>query len=103
MTRLMCVPLSTRRNVQRTGLNRPVATVYWKILQVPTDMSNIIRQIARAIKQSGKTRYRLSLETGIDQGQLSKLMKGQAGLSTANLEKIADALNLEITLRPKRK
>ncbi len=41
--------------------------------------------------------------TGIDQGQLSKLMSGEAGLSIASLERLAEFLNLEIIVRPKRR
>jgi transcriptional regulator with XRE-family HTH domain len=57
----------------------------------------------KAIAASGKTRYAIHKATGIDQGQLSKLMKGQAGLSLDTLEKLADFLGLEILIRPKRK
>lgn len=63
-------------------------------------MSRILQQIRKAIEASDKTRYRLSKETGIAQSQLSRLMSGQAGLSYENLEKLADALGLEIIIRP---
>lgn len=63
-------------------------------------MSLILGQIRNAINTSDKTRYRLSKETGIAQSQLSRLMTGQEGLSYENLEKLADALGLEIIIRP---
>ncbi len=63
-------------------------------------MSRILEAIRRAIEESDKTRYRLSKETGIAQSQLSRLMTGQEGLSYENLERLADALGLEITIRP---
>jgi transcriptional regulator with XRE-family HTH domain len=66
-----------------------------------TWMSQIFDTIRRAIEASGKTRYRLSKETGIDQAQLSRLMSGKEGVSVENLERLADALGLEIIIRPK--
>ena len=52
------------------------------------------------MKASGKTRYRLWKETGIDQSHLFKLWNGEAGLSVENLERLAEALGLEIITRP---
>jgi transcriptional regulator with XRE-family HTH domain len=66
-------------------------------------MSKILQQIRDAIESSEKSRYRISKETGIDQGQLSKLMSGLAGVSYEALEQLAECLNLEIIIRPKRK
>ena len=64
------------------------------------NMSRILDQIRKAMKASAKTRYRLSKETSIAQSQLSRLMTGQEGLGHENLEKLADALGLEIVIRP---
>jgi transcriptional regulator with XRE-family HTH domain len=66
-------------------------------------VSKLLNAIRKAIQASGKTRYAIHKATGIDQGQLSKLMKGQAGLSLDSLEKLAGFLGLEIIIRPKRK
>lgn len=66
-------------------------------------MSKLLATMRKAIEASGKTRYAIHKATGIDQGQLSKLMKGQAGLSLDTLEKLADFLGEEIIIRPKRK
>lgn len=63
-------------------------------------MKSIFEQIRKAIKASEKTRYRLSKETGISQPQLSRLMSKQEGLSVENIEKLADAMGLEIIIRP---
>jgi len=63
-------------------------------------MSKIFNEIRNAIEASSKTRYRLWKETGIKQSQLSRLMSGQTGVSVENLEKLADALGLEIIIRP---
>jgi hypothetical protein len=68
-------------------------------------MSHILDEIRRAIKASDKSRYRLSKETSIPESQLSRLMTGEKGLSFEALERLVEALNLEIVIRkkPKRK
>lgn len=66
-------------------------------------MSKILQQIRDSIEVSEKSRYRISKETGIDQGHLSNLMKGLAGVSVEALEKLAECLNLEIVIRPRKK
>lgn len=66
-------------------------------------MSKMIEQIRKAVQASSKTRYRLSKESGVSEAQLSRLVNGKRGLSADNLERLADALGLEITIRPKRR
>jgi transcriptional regulator with XRE-family HTH domain len=66
-------------------------------------MNVIYEQLRKAIEASRKTRYQLWQETDIDQGQLSRFMAGGAGLSVENIEKLAEALGLEIIIRPKRR
>lgn len=63
-------------------------------------MSNVLHEIRKAMKASDKTRYSLWKETGIDQSHLFKLWNGKAGLSVENLEKLADALGMEVIIRP---
>lgn len=65
-------------------------------------MSTLLNAMRRAIESGPKTRYRLSKETGIGESQLAKVMSGKAGLSIERAELLADALGLEITVRPKR-
>lgn len=62
-------------------------------------MSEFLEQLRKAIRVSGISRYRIYKATGIDQGQLSKLMIGKAGLSMENVEKLVDFLGLEIIVR----
>lgn len=64
-------------------------------------MTMILDAIREAIRQSGETRYSISKATGIDQAQLSKVMKAKAGLSFDSLEKLAEYLDLEIIIRPR--
>lgn len=65
-------------------------------------MSKIIDAIRKAIEASDKSRYRLWQETGIDQSHLRKVLNGETRLSYENLELLADALGLEIVIRPRR-
>ncbi|QOV89364.1 helix-turn-helix domain-containing protein [Humisphaera borealis] len=64
------------------------------------DMGNVLDDLRKAMKASEKTRYRLWKETGIDQSHLAKLLNGEAGLSFENMERLAEALGLEIITRP---
>jgi hypothetical protein len=66
-------------------------------------VSKIIQQVRQAIKESGHTRYAISKATGIDQGQLSKLIHGQCGLGLDALERLAEFLGWEIIFRPNAK
>lgn len=66
-------------------------------------MSKIEAAIRKAIETGGKSRYALWKETGIVQSHLSKFMAGNAGLSFDNMELLANALGLEIVVRPKAK
>jgi len=60
-------------------------------------------QIRRAVAASGLTRYRISKITGIDQAVLSRFMAGKVGLSMSALDRLADALELEVVVRKQRK
>jgi transcriptional regulator with XRE-family HTH domain len=61
----------------------------------------LLDQLREAIEASSKSRYRLWKETGIFQSVLSRLMAGKRGISLDGLELLADALDMEIVLRPK--
>ena len=68
-----------------------------------TNMGRIHDAICNAIEGSDKTRYRISKDTGISQTQLSRVMSGERGLSIDALERLADYLGLEITMRHKQR
>jgi hypothetical protein len=59
--------------------------------------------LRRAIRECGMTRYAISVRTGIDQATLSRFMKGERGLSLSAIDKLVEALGLEIRTRRKRK
>ena len=64
-------------------------------------MAKLTEAIKSQIKASGRTQYRIAKDTGITQGHLSRLTRGQSGLSIEHAETLADYLGLEIILRPK--
>ncbi len=65
-------------------------------------MSPILDEIREAINSSGKSRYRISKDTGISESQLSELMGGTKGLSIEAVEGLAAYLGIEFVTRPKR-
>ena len=75
---------------------------WWQALRRMFLMGATLDQIRKAIEYSSKSRYRIWKETGITQGQLSRLMKGERGLSLDALERLTDCLGLEVVIRPKR-
>jgi DNA-binding transcriptional MerR regulator len=63
-------------------------------------MSKVYDELRKAIKESNKTRYRLWQETGIDQALLVRFMNRKSGLSIESIEKLIEALGLEIIIKP---
>jgi hypothetical protein len=64
-------------------------------------MSDILALVRRAIETSGTTRYRIAQELNMDQGQLSRFMRGQGRLSVGRLEQLVNHLGYQLTLEPK--
>jgi transcriptional regulator with XRE-family HTH domain len=54
-----------------------------------------------AIQSGGLSRYAISQRTGVDQGSLSKFVKGKCGLSFESADRILDCLGLTVELRPR--
>ena len=53
-------------------------------------------QLREAIRQEERSRYRISLETGIPQGQLSRFVNGKGGLSIRSIDRICSLLDLRL-------
>ena len=62
----------------------------------------ITERIQEAIRSGGMSRYAISKATGIDQALLCRFLKGQSSLSFETVDKLMDALGLEIVIRPRR-
>jgi transcriptional regulator with XRE-family HTH domain len=56
-------------------------------------------QLRQAIADSGITRYRISKATGINEAALGKFFHGERGLSLESIDKLAEFLKLELTVR----
>ena len=59
--------------------------------------------LRRAILESGLSRYAVSVRSGVDQAVLSRFIAGKSGLSLESVDKLVDALGLEVGTRRKRK
>jgi transcriptional regulator with XRE-family HTH domain len=60
--------------------------------------------IRAAVDDSGMGRNAIGRALNIDKGLVSRFMSGKSGLSVANLDALADVLNLRIVAdKPKRK
>jgi len=53
-------------------------------------------QLREAIRKDGLSRYRISLETGISQSQLSRFMHDKGGLSLRSIDRLCECLGLGI-------
>ena len=54
-------------------------------------------QLREAIDQDERSRYRISMQTGIPQGQLSRFMHSKGGLSLRSVDRLCECLGLEIS------
>ena len=65
-------------------------------------MATILEQLAKAIEDSGVTRYRISKDTGVNQSVLLRIVKGTGGCNLETLDTLCDYLGLELTWRKSR-
>jgi DNA-binding phage protein len=56
-------------------------------------------QLRRAVDAAEKSRYRIALDAGIDHATLSRFMNRKGGLSMDGLDRLAEALGLELTVK----
>jgi len=62
----------------------------------------ILERIRQAIIRSGKTRYRISKDTGIDQAVLCKLMQDKKVCGIETADRLAVYLGLDLKPRQKK-
>ena len=65
-------------------------------------MIDLLDTIRKAVEASDKTCYRISKDTGLSPSQLSRLLSRERGLRVETLQMLAEYLDLEIVIRPKR-
>lgn len=66
-------------------------------------MEQLQDRLRRAIDQSTLSRYAISQRSGVSQGQLSRFIHEENGLSVDNLEAVANAIGFEVIMRRKRR
>ena len=65
--------------------------------------TKISDQIRDAIESADVTRYRISVETGINEATLSRFMNGTGGMTVETLDKLGEYLGLEIVEKKKKR
>jgi transcriptional regulator with XRE-family HTH domain len=60
-------------------------------------------QLKQAIREGRHSQAALARGTGLSEGQISRFLKGERGLSLESIDKLLDVLGLEIVIRPRRK
>lgn len=68
-------------------------------------MANLLDAIRCGIEQAerhGTTRYQLCKSAGVSQAVISRFMAGTRGLGIDVVERLAEALDMEVVLRPKK-
>ncbi len=63
-------------------------------------MAKLVHAIRQAVEASSRTRYRIAKESGVSASQLSRLVRGERGLTADTIERLADYLGLRITIEP---
>lgn len=58
--------------------------------------------VQEAMWKRGVPQAELARQTGLSEGQISRFLKGERGLSLESIDKLMDALGLEIVIRPRR-
>lgn len=62
---------------------------------------SIHKLVQSAMEAEGMSAYKISMETGLSQGLLSRFLRGQSPLSLRALSLVLDALGYELTIRKK--
>ncbi len=66
-------------------------------------MGQLTDAIKAAVKASDESQYAISKAAGVARSQLSRMMRGQSGMTTESVERLAAYLGLRITIEPRRK
>lgn len=56
-------------------------------------------QLREAVLQCGRTRYRISKETGITEAQLSRFVNGHADLALPTIDKLCECIGARLTVK----
>jgi transcriptional regulator with XRE-family HTH domain len=61
------------------------------------------QQIREAVRQSGRTNYDIAKAMNIAPSTLWRFVQGQSGISTEKLDRLADVLDLRVSVGRRRK
>jgi transcriptional regulator with XRE-family HTH domain len=64
---------------------------------------SIAQQLQDAIRNAGESRYSIAKRIGVSQATLCRVLSGERGLSLPMIDRLMDGLDLEITIKPRRK
>ena len=62
-------------------------------------MKKLSTQLQEVISDCGMTNYQVAIRSRIHQSQISRFLRGRSKLTLDTIDKIGEALNLEITVR----
>lgn len=65
-------------------------------------LPKLTEQLIEAIRGSGLSLNEIESRSGVSRSALSRLLRGERSISIANLEKVCDALGIEVAIRTKR-
>jgi len=56
----------------------------------------VSEQLRQAIRASGKSVYKIASETGVTNGQLSRFLRGERGITSGTMDALCAYLGLEL-------
>lgn len=68
-----------------------------------TKRTKLSDQLRKAIETSGRSQYAICREAELAQATLCRFMQGKGGLSVDGIDRLAEALGLELVQRPPKK
>jgi len=66
-------------------------------------MARLTNAIRAAVKASDQTPYAIAKGANVARSQLSRLLSGESGMTVDTIERLADYLELRITIEPRAK
>jgi transcriptional regulator with XRE-family HTH domain len=60
--------------------------------------AGVVEELKQAIRRSGQSLYRLAQTSGVGKDRLGRFMRGERGLTVEAVEKVAEALGLQLRL-----
>lgn len=65
-----------------------------------TKKKTFTEQLRHALLTCGKSRYAISMETGVSQGNLSRFVHGDSGMSLETVDLLVEAIGARLVMDP---